>query len=64
MKLECHVIEVADCGDILRVKMQGGNPAGADWRPIEIQEVRIASSRRAGQTYYVGRKVMITIEPA
>lgn len=63
MKLKCSVTAVEDCGDTLRVRLQGKSPTDADWRAICPQVIEIANSGGANRAFYVGRQVIITVQP-
>lgn len=63
MKIDCHILSVEDCGDILRVKLQGKPPKSADWRGLAPQVVELPNLPNAARSLYVGRRVAITIEP-
>jgi hypothetical protein len=63
MKLDCHILSVEDCGDVLRVKLQGKPPKSADWRGLTPQVVEVPNIPTAARSLHVGRRVSITIEP-
>lgn len=63
MNLDCHIIAVEDCGDRLRVRLQGAGNGDAEWRPMLPQLMEITNSGRAAKSFHIGRRVTITIEP-
>ena len=63
MKIEGEIIGVENMGDTLRVDIQGNPPTAAEWRPLGRQSFTIPDTATGGKTFYVGRKVSITIEP-
>ena len=62
MKLECEVIGAETQGDFLEVKFQGNQERDADWRRMGVQSIQIAYSPVSARTFYVGRRVMITVD--
>jgi hypothetical protein len=63
MILNCEVIGVETTGDTLRIKLQGNSLADAAWRNMNVQSIEISASGKVGSTFYVGRKVAISVRP-
>ena len=63
MKLECTILAAEDAGDELLVRMQGRPPRSPDWRGMRLQELRIPLTEATRKSYYVGRRVIVTVEP-
>lgn len=63
MKLRCEITKVEQCGDVLRVTLQGRPPRCAAWVPWGDQVIEIPSGGRSGATYYVGRIVCVELRP-
>lgn len=63
MKIRCHVIAVEDCGDKVKVKLQGAEVGSAEWRSLSIVELLIDNVHDIGKRMYVGRAVDIEVKP-
>lgn len=63
MKIECEVIEVSTNGETLIVTLQGSTSNSASWRSMGRQVVAIPDTKSACRTFYLGRKVDITVTP-
>lgn len=62
MKIECEVIAAETTGDGVRVELQGKSINAAAWRGVDKHTLVIPGANR-GETFHVGRKVMVTVEP-
>jgi hypothetical protein len=63
MKIECEVLSVETTGDGLKIGLQGKPPSAAEWRDLERQEIIIPVANGSAKTFYVGRRVVITVRP-
>lgn len=63
MKLECTVTKVSNSGDSVAITLQGNHPQDADWRPRYTQEIEVSCSDKIKRAFYLGRKVVVTVEP-
>jgi hypothetical protein len=64
MRIKGHVLEVADCGDSLRVKLQGHSIGQASWAPWLVLELRLPIDDRLRAAYHIGREVTVEITPS
>lgn len=62
MRIEGEIIGVESHGDTLRVDIQGKPPSAAEWRPLARQSFTMPATDASGRTFYVGRRVSITID--
>ena len=62
MKLTGHIIEVATNGDGITVAIQA-KTGRAHWKPIERQTLRIDDTPQNRKAFYLGREVVIKLEP-
>lgn len=63
MKITGHITQAEDCGDDLKIVMQGCTIASADWRPISSIMFRIPATDTAKRVYHLGREVVLEIKP-
>lgn len=63
MKIEASVIGVEDCGDTIKIAVQGKEPDSADWRPFSAHSFKVALTDRNAKAFYIGRKIEIEIKP-
>jgi hypothetical protein len=63
MKINAHVLSVADRGDKLEITGQGDSLGAAEWRPYCAVSLTIPMTDHARRAYYVGRKFTITLKP-
>jgi hypothetical protein len=63
MKIKCEVTAVETTGDGLKISLQGKPPLAAEWRPDEYQQITVPINDAHAMTFYVGRKVIITVKP-
>lgn len=63
MKIRGHVLEAANCGDYLRVKLRGKAIASADWQPFLMLELSMPIDDRTRAAYHVGREVTVEVTP-
>jgi hypothetical protein len=64
MKLNCEVLEVATTGTGLKLKLQGQNPALAEWQEWLVIEIAMPTTKRTNRAFYVGRLVTIEMTPS
>ncbi len=63
MKLECTVTKVSNSGDTVSITLRGNSPHDAEWRPRYQQEIEVACSDKIKRAFYLGRKVVVMVEP-
>lgn len=63
MKISGHVTETKDCGDFMLVALQGEDAATPECMGSWRQELRVNANARNKRTFYIGRKVEITVRP-
>lgn len=63
MKIEAEVTGVENGGEYLRVEMKGLPTSAAEWRSRQHQSITIPAGENAGRTFFVGRKIEISIRP-
>jgi hypothetical protein len=63
MKIFGAVTEVSDAGDTLVIKIQGTTVNSPDWVGQHTQILVVPRSPHYDGSYYVGRKVEMTITP-
>lgn len=61
MKLKHEVLKVENCGDFLRVTVQGKALRDAEWRPMLSCVVDVPDTIKNRQAFYVGRRVQIQL---
>ena len=61
MKIEGEVIAVETDGDRFKVRIQGGSPGEADWRPMGVTTLSFPSNAATQKAFYLGRKLAIEI---
>ena len=63
MKIEAHVLSIADQGDRLAITGQGCAAGTAEWRPYCSVQIHVPMTDRNRRSFYVGRNFTLTIEP-
>lgn len=63
MRIEAHVLSVADAGDSLAITAQGGSFGAAEWRPYCKIEISIPMTEHAKKAYYIGRRFNVDLTP-
>ena len=63
MKIQCNVTAVEDCGDKVKIKLQGVEVGAADWRRASVVELLVDNVHDIGKRMYVGRAVDIEVKP-
>jgi hypothetical protein len=63
MKLDCRVTKVSNSGDTITIGLSGKQPHDAFWRPDGDHTIEVACTDKARRAFWLGRKVVVTIEP-
>jgi hypothetical protein len=63
MKLECTVTQATNSGESLSITLKGRQAHDPDWFRDGVQDIEIRCSERAKRAFYLGRRVILTIEP-
>ena len=63
MKLECTVTKVSSDGESVAIRLNGRQPNDAEWRRDSVQEIKVTGSEKVKRAFYLGRRVVLTIEP-
>jgi hypothetical protein len=64
VKIEAHVLSVADRADRIEIIAQGHAVGAAEWRPICSISLVIPITEHNRRAYYVGRRFDVTLKPA
>jgi len=64
MKIECQVTGVSNTGDNLTVRLKGKGPRDAYWRNDASQEISVLCTEQTRRMFWVGRRVVLSIEAA
>jgi hypothetical protein len=62
MKFKGEVLEVANCGDTLKVRVQMQGERDAQWRSMETATLTMPFTDSAASAYHVGRRVSVEIK--
>lgn len=63
MKLECRVTGVSNSGESVSITLDGHQPNDADWRREGTQQIEVTCSEKVKRAFWLGRRVVITVEP-
>lgn len=63
MKLECRVTRVSGDGETVTVSLAGRQGSDAEWRRDGSQEIQVTGSNKVKRAFYLGRRVVVTVEP-
>lgn len=63
MKIECEVTRVYCNGETMTVGLSGRQPNDAEWRNDGSQEIQFTASGTAKRAFWIGRKVVLTVQP-
>ena len=63
MKLECTVTQISNSGESITITLRGRQPKDAEWRRDGHQEIEITCSEKAKRAFWLGRRVVITVDP-
>lgn len=63
MKLHCEVTSVHCDGETMTVGLSGRQANDAEWRRDGSQEVQFTASGSQKRAFWVGRKIILTVEP-
>jgi hypothetical protein len=63
MKLECTVTAVSGSGETVAIRLEGRQANDAEWRRDGTQELQVTGSEKVKRAFYLGRKVIVTVEP-
>lgn len=63
MKINAEVLGAETVGDGLRLKLQGQAEGAAQWSPMLALTAEVPPHAKNQRAYYVGRKVVLTINP-
>lgn len=64
MKLRCEILSVESVFPDLRIKVQGKQPGGADWRSMNAFTIELPSHPATAKAFYVGRIITIEVKPS
>lgn len=59
MTVKMHVIELEDCGDFIRVRLQGKWTKQAEWHPLLVWTVQVPT--HIGNTYQLGQRLVFKV---
>lgn len=63
MKLECTVTQIANGGETMTIGLSGRQPNDAEWRRNNRQEIEVVCSDKMKGAFWLGRRVVVTVEP-
>ncbi len=63
MKLECTVSKVSENGETISIALDGRQANDAEWRRDGTQTLEFTATDKARRAFYLGRKVIMTVEP-
>lgn len=63
MKIECEVTRVANSGESVSITLRGRQAKDAKWRRDGEQNIEVTCSPTVQRAFYLGRKVILTVEP-
>ena len=63
MKIQAHVLSVADQGDYLTIMGQAHAAGAAEWRPMCKVELSVPLTEHARKAFYVGRRFDVEVKP-
>lgn len=63
MRIEAHVLSVADAGDRLEITAQGQATGAAEWRPWCRVSIAVPMTERNRRAYFVGRRFDVDLTP-
>jgi hypothetical protein len=63
MKLECRVTKVSNSGESIAITLRGRQSTDPDWFRDGVQDIEVKCSERAKRAFYLGRRVVVTVEP-
>lgn len=63
MKIECEVTKIANSGESVSITLRGRQAKDAEWRRDGEQSIEVTCSDKVKRAFYLGRKVLLTVEP-
>ena len=63
MKLDCIVTQVSGSSETITIELDGRQKHDAEWRRDGGQQIQVTASDKIKRAFYLGRRVVITVEP-
>lgn len=63
MKIECEVKSIDFDGESMTVGLSGRQKSDAEWRYDQPQSVKFTATEKMKRAFWLGRKVVVTVEP-